>query len=676
MDEIPERHAAIPEGARWSAERQCWEASEFDAIGRIHGEHRAFRVDGTLRLECRYDSGVCSGPFRIFHPNGELAREGEYVEGAPHGLVRAYSSDAPSPERLRVCCVPETARQLHLDYERGDLIRERFLDEAGRLLQKDGSLAPPRPPGLPENAEYEEATQRWCTSHAEGSLTLLSFYDARPVLLEEVAYLARRRFRVRHFAEDGQLGVEEHLDEAGQRHGAFLVRYLDAAQGPYLEPDICEERAHFEHGKAVGLSEFRTRAGRRLRVERGRVLDAESERDHAVFADVDHDTSAWLRIAHDLTETKLVRQALAAVARAAAQAQSSELFREWLVRSVVPLAPEHARELAASVESPALPAVSDVLNALLLGAEPAMALRALAKSLLGRPRAARDFVEVALLLAPDDLDTRWIRAMTRLELGRVTEALDDAEHLARDSASLADYVRDYARLAFPKWQFQPGREAISASFDGLSEVPAQTLPAIRRAIQVYATRLHVLREAARLCLNGEQEPDWLPPALPDLLPDGPLELRRYTASIVDADEEGEETSEVEIDETLQAGNAPLLELQTRARSEWAGLSWLCWAAGLERIALPDEFKPPPEFAAAASMVMARAARAADAVATGGLRARSQGAPDFQWEGLSVDALPGAFARLAYAEYAELRAVFLWLCFAQNLSPFQSDLRNL
>jgi hypothetical protein len=89
--------------------------------------------------------------------------------------------------------------------------------------------------------------------------------------------------------------------------------------------------------------------------------------------------------------------------------------------------------------------------------------------------------------------------------------------------------------------------------------------------------------------------------------------------------------------------------------------------------LPTKLTPRPNFAAAASQAILRAGRLGDVVATGGIRARAQGVPSFSWEGLDVDAMPAAYARLALHEYCAVRSMFLWLCFEENRSPFQSDL---
>jgi len=240
----------------------------------------------------------------------------------------------------------------------------------------------------------------------------------------------------------------------------------------------------------------------------------------------------------------------------------------------------------------------------------------------------------------------------------------------------AEFLRDYVRVLFPDFAFWPAREPPATTIGDLPEAPAQPLAAVRRVVQLYATRLDRLRDAAAARVPGTG----IVAPIPDvraLLPDGPIELHRFDAEITDQDDEGGGTvaTPVKVDETLDLGAWPLSGLMRLARVEWTALGWLCWSAGLDRIALPAALAPPRTFPAAAGMVLARAARARDVLVTGGLRSLTAGVPGFLWEGLDIDRVPRIFAEMAADEYREARAVFLWLLFEENLSPFQSDLRE-
>jgi hypothetical protein len=161
-----------------------------------------------------------------------------------------------------------------------------------------------------------------------------------------------------------------------------------------------------------------------------------------------------------------------------------------------------------------------------------------------------------------------------------------------------------------------------------------------------------------------------------LLPAGPIALKAYRATIVDETDEGEEASDVEIDERLGAAELGMPGLMKKARGDWAALTWLCWAVGLDRVALPERLARRIELGAAVDRATARCFRAHDQLRSFGLVSRSRGVPDFDWEGIRVSDLSQPLAQIAAAELLELRAMFFWLLFAQNVSPFQSDLRKV
>ncbi|HEY0714484.1 MAG TPA: hypothetical protein VGF45_17500, partial [Polyangia bacterium] len=144
----------------------------------------------------------------------------------------------------------------------------------------------------------------------------------------------------------------------------------------------------------------------------------------------------------------------------------------------------------------------------------------------------------------------------------------------------------------------------------------------------------------------------------------------------DETDEGEETVEVAIDETLTLDGISVTGLMILARRHWAALTWMAWAVGLNRVALPDAIDPPSTFTAGAAAAITRHYRVNDTLQTGGLRARTAGAPSFRYAGADIDELPASIVEIAREETHELRALFLWLLSPENHSPFQSDLREV
>ncbi len=681
--DTPARPMSVPEGAIWDSDRSCWELAELNG-GQKHGESRQWRPDGTLYMRARFEAGLQSGPFAIFHPNGQTAREGRFEAGEIEGAVIAYASDAGTPENLRSCCVPPNAWQMRARYEAGNLRGEVFFDREGRQLLSDGTLRPARPASVPDGAEFEDWTRRWAHGtydRASGQFVgTWRYYREDGSLDEENEYEDGKKVAVRHFYDGGQVREEMHLVSDGIKHGPYRRRFIAAGDSPYADPRVHEERGRFFHGQLVGAWQFLDGDGQVLRtLERGSAYRAEDAGTWAadVLADQDRDAATWTGLAESLRAEGRTREALCAAARAAGRSGDTATLREFAAMCTIELAPEAGARLLASLGESTDETPAAALDALVGGAELAAVLRMLASLIKGAVRPARDLVEAAIALAPERSMTYLTRALVRIEFGDPEGARADAERVAGESEDTAQFLRDYVRLLFPEWTFWPGRETPESALDNLPDTPAQPLPSLLHAIALYATRLNQIRAAVEQLLPRapNPRPHWLPPDLSALLPEGPVALESYTATIMDETDAGPENTEVTIDETVAVAGAGLPALMRAARANWTALSWLCWTAGLERVALPDTLSPPMEFPLAAGMSISRCWRAQDALATGGLRSMTAGVPGFVWEGLDIETMPKHLAQMAAEEYLEMRSVFLWLTSADNVSPFQSDLRQ-
>ena len=182
----------------------------------------------------------------------------------------------------------------------------------------------------------------------------------------------------------------------------------------------------------------------------------------------------------------------------------------------------------------------------------------------------------------------------------------------------------------------------------------------------------------------------MPPDTSHLLPAGAVALRRDTIECEpDVPDPGHGDGDapprrgadaapetIEINEELATDGAGVPELLAVAHADWAALSWLCWAVGLDRVELPDAATARGELAAAMKMIVRRTWRIKDRLASGSLIARSQGVPGFAWQGIDIDELPRHLAEMAAAEYVAARSMFIWLASADALSPFQDDIRDV
>jgi hypothetical protein len=380
------------------------------------------------------------------------------------------------------------------------------------------------------------------------------------------------------------------------------------------------------------------------------------------------------RSAHLASEGR-TREALVVAARAAARAGRPDALVERLRECVVPLEREAARARIEAFDRSEQPSVRGALDVLLAGGDPSECFRSLATLVPASSPLALELAEAAFLLAENTTRASVTRSLIRLEQGDEQGALADVAALAPEFEAVATSIRELARVVFSPFAFTPALEPPPEPNAELALVAVeQPLEAVRRAVAVYATRLAAVRGELTRRLGSAVA--WLPPETAHLFEAEPVELRRFTATIIDEGEHGSEESEVAIDETLELERASVAALLSTARADWDGLCWICWAAGLDAIELPRELSPRPGFASVVNEAMQRCYRAHDQLRTGGLVSRSRGLPSFSWEGIPVDELSGRLAEIAARQYSERRAALLYLLFPENVSPFQSDLRRV
>jgi hypothetical protein len=140
----PTRPANVPADARWNPTESIWEQAKREGDAPV-GPYRAFRKDGSLLFAGRLVDGRLHGAFKRFHPDGTVAREGTYENGALRGTVgvtRGPNDGFPWRD--------ERSRRAQLAYDDdGDETSRLEFDERGRevkpgvaLGERDGSLDP------------------------------------------------------------------------------------------------------------------------------------------------------------------------------------------------------------------------------------------------------------------------------------------------------------------------------------------------------------------------------------------------------------------------------------------------------------------------------------------------------------------------------------------------------
>jgi hypothetical protein len=685
-DAPPRRPATVPADAVWSDNTREWELTPVDAEGRPDGLVRAWRADGSLATEYQHRAGARDGAFRRFHPDGSVAREGVFVAGQPHGLMTARGYEGDSPEPLQSCCVPEGAWQLQHEYDNGHLADIRWYDRAGVHILPSGKPHPVRPDGVPRQARFDEGRDQWVlTRYSEQGMPqgVWLRWARDGVLRERDEYLEGKAHGLwQRFDATGAL-AEEGGWRDGARGGAY--RRIGVPADLYADGRVHEERGAFDADQTVGSWTLLDATGATLHArELGRALDEATLLTSPALADVPDATRAtWDDTARALAAEGRPAEAILAAARASALSGDAAPLAAAVARLALPRHVESAQALAAELVQKADGRLAPLVNGLSAGADAPGVLRSLASSLSSRDRVALALVDAALLLTPERSDCHVTRALVNVHLGRPEAARADAAALPEELAEQRVFLETYVRVVFSRFDFAPGREEIRTAFPDVPEAPEQPLPKVVAQIEKYATRLGLVREAVRQRM-GDAEVEWLPPDVAGLLPTGPVALEKWEFEEVvededgDEDEDGEEDAEgtlVTVDETLLfEPTTSLPSLMRIARREWAGLCWLCWSAGLDRVARPQALRPPADFGPAAGMSIERLWRSRDRLITGGLRAMTQGVPGFTWEGVEIDALSPVLVEFAAEEYLEMRAVFYWLCDEGVQSPWQNNLR--
>ncbi len=650
----------VPEDAQYVANSGTWVHGQRDERGKPHGRQRVYDKAGALVSEMLFEHGELHGPFKRFHPNGELAREGRFERGQLEGEVVAYASSEPSPELLRPCCVPSAARSLKADYVRGRRQSEVFFDANGRRLLDDGSLHPERPASVAEGARYVAHASRWVLGESDGERRRHGrwvWWSLDGELEEDAEYAHGKRHGVsRFYSPEPTLGDGPRLRQLGEfddglEHGHWFER---VSAGVYSDPRIVIREGHFHRGRRFG--EWTYSDAHSECVEKVNYGEPISERQ---IVDLMMDPRAT---APDSAESDLHR--LVALA-------DTDGLRAWCGRRAPPLSPRASAELLAKIRGDKASwedKLAQLSHALSGGAEPSECLREIASLLMNEPERASCYVDAAVSLDGKSAQALATRALIRLELGHVPGADADIARVAEVSRTAAEQLALSRRVLFPRFDYWPSTVELGTHVsDELPSEVTQPLTAVCQGIAKSARRLSLLRAA--VCERvGVEQADWLPPEVD--VPAREVVLDSYT---FETDTDGERDTIV-VDERVHVGDDSVGQLMKRIRVEWTTLCWLCWGAGLDRVAWPERSSPRPEFARALVTAFQRHWRLQDRIQTGGLRARVQGVVGFSWSDMPIDQLSVVHAQQALAEQLEMRAVLFFLGDASCRSVWQDDLR--
>jgi len=463
------RPSDVPPEAEWDEQEALWIAARRGPDGQRSGPARGWSEQGVLAFECTYAGGRLEGAFKRLHADGSVFMQGTYEKGFLQGVVQKFVDANGSGEPLRGCCVPDGATRMDAHYSGGQVLDETFFDASGNALMSDGSLRPSHPEGIPADARYDEAIERFYKGSVDPrsllSEGLWTYWRVDGSVSEESTFEGGKRVLVRRFDERGrwhesmELLRHDNWDEV--RHGTYsrvlasedvaLVAGTDASPSTSALERAVVVDGQYDNGQICGIWLYRDAAGETVcRRDVGRALrpevpggscDVQEAESRARICGCDASISA----SDALFAAGFVREALVVRARqcgadlrarglgpsrlpAAHEAAAAQL-EAFVAAHVLPRTPVDAAVVARSVLDAKTPTLSMLLDALVAGGDLAPLLRGLAKALKGDRELGLDLAEAAVALEPDQASSYLTRAALRLEAGLFEGAAADAKAL-------------------------------------------------------------------------------------------------------------------------------------------------------------------------------------------------------------------------------------------------------
>ncbi len=522
-----------------------------------------------------------------------------------------------------------------------------------------------RPETVPEEAEYHDNKQQWdagnynAESQRNGKWRT---WNLAGELIEEAEYeLGHYHGLVKTFEKGNPHSVSQY--RKGIRSGPFQGIVLRAT---YADSRIRIERGNIEGDISVGSWSFHDHKGKMIAKTDFGVLPTSDKGllDSEAFNNRWHTAQEWSEISRNLLRDHRVAEAVCALARAAASEQRTDALDALLERTIVPLSETATLSLTDALISEPNTSLTALSHGLIRGAEPGAIFHTLAVALDQGTlsRAAMDLVNTAILLHPDRHQYHYTRALINISLGNRDAAKMDTEILEPAEPDKAQFLSRYLGALFPVYDFWPAQTKLTVADEAAPLGPQQDLAAVQEVLQKYATRLTYIRQALGKKIG--ERPDWLPPTLSHLLPDGPVELRVFET---DAGSSGDS---IMADESFDAMAWEVPTLLRFARADWSALTWLCWSTGLDSVEIPTQIEWREHLATALQYTKSFLENINQASAKKDLQIT------VHWEGQALSSLHPVLSQIAETQFQEMQAMFLWLTNTRHQSPWQEDLRQV
>ncbi len=167
-----------------------------------------------------YANGESHGPYRRFHPNGEVSQEGVMNRDVSEGNFKWWRSTAESPEVTLPAGVADNAWRMEAVLERGKNYPLRFFDRAGEEVLVNGEPVPQRPESVPAVAVFSPEEEQWFhglgASNVDDREGLWRWWTTEGKIQCDKDYRGGNALRERYY-DDGVLEQEQINDVHGHR---------------------------------------------------------------------------------------------------------------------------------------------------------------------------------------------------------------------------------------------------------------------------------------------------------------------------------------------------------------------------------------------------------------------------------------------------------------------------
>ncbi len=541
------RPAGLPLTAVWDEAEKEWKSVSFiDELNRTQGPVAYWRSDGSLMNICHFIDGKPHGVSLRYHENGEISQICRFDRGSIEGERVYLRSTAATTENFP----PGLGKGVHkivFQYRKNSTTGQKTFNLQGEEVMPNGKPFPKRPASVP--AEATLAGEHWVQGLLKDNVAATTppkkegtwkKWTLEGTLIEESNYV------------DGKLeGVSKQFDENGTLIELTTFK-ADHPDGKSLQ--VFSEGFFVFAGEhtATGNKKGNARQGHwEVRNQAGELVSSVDFGEPSAPEDLILWDSAWDPAQSvegvDQSEKRNIRSAAFLANKDFNNALLSLVIQSPMVGVYNPLraflkahtwpTSSSASEGLASEVGEAVrmfqPAMNGnfrvgfshycayALSTLFMGANPSEVFKALAVSLdsNGEALLARSFIDCALALEPEQLQTHFSAGLIRMNCGDATGIIEPIRALDRQFPEQARALENYAKVLFRPFDFKANPFSSGKIPDGIQPFGYKISPSVTEINEKLAASyawIQLIREKVRQKLMGSGSANveaWLPPDL-------------------------------------------------------------------------------------------------------------------------------------------------------------------